>query len=628
LEREIIRKTFDPETRETAYDKADLKDKVLMLLGEKSNQTRKKYLQKDYDMDRKLGNLKRFFGKTFKINNFERELEEYKKEYEASREEYKNAMIKLDSVGDREEAEILAYDFQISEQLRWRSDRLDIAMENNPIYENFKKFLVGAVNKYREMRKWPGDKISELFGFKGLSKGIGIVSGMLITGKALKEIGMVGNPAYKVFSVAVGAVGAKQMLEVLAEKKRIKKNEKKIKEAVNKFGADFEAGKNIDVFSEWLSEKNKSLDKEIQNEKYWRNWRTIMSVGVALGAVVGGDFLSGHNETVEDVSVKVSDHPANINNVSRVVSADNANVHTGVNTNLLKQNAEKVFGNQRIEMSEEVAKTPNIDKMIKQPEIAEPIEALEFNNSAETPEAPEMSDDDHEVIHIKADEKAGESVIQSSSPANNNENYVEKREGMSDGKMRDISNPNIEQHRNITGSEMQIAHGLGFSPEVYAKMNDLPIKEMGGNKMQSFFRKVAEMSNIDFNPSETTVKEFLRQVDIDKLSEGIKFTGMESDEYVEYFAKVINNEAVDLKRMLSNGDIGRWNQMKNHLVISELNENFGKFYEEVSGKFSLSARPNESVDNWLTRVTKFAYERGLLSEVKKELAEVVSGNAK
>ncbi len=630
IEKEVVRKTLDAGTRETAYDKADLKDKILMLLGEHSNQARQKYLEKDYDMDRRLGGMKRFFGKTFKIGNFEEEINSYKENYEIAREKYKNAILELEGLGDREEAEILVRDFQISEQLRWRNDSLDIAIENNPIYENSKKFLLGAVNKYREMRKWPGDKISELFGLKGLSKGVGIVSGMLITGKALKEIGMVGNPAYRVFSVAVASVGYKQLLETVTEKKRIKGNEKKVKEVLNTFGAEFEAGKNIDGLSAWLSDKNKSLDKDIQGEKYWKKWRTVMSGGLAMGTFFGGSLLSE----------KIMEHfggGIHHNQIEVDVNDEHSLKDTAVNSGKIKEEVEKFLGDNNIKTEKILNPTvsptePNIpveslanDKIIEEPF---PINSGNENNI----EVDTQQIDNNRVISTGNAEFRGAVEVNKAEISVNQDDLRRQDLPSSENsevsqnnvpeKTIDITNPNVEQHRNITGSEMQIAYGLGFTPTEYSRLNDITLVHISDAKISELLEKVGGSNSINLN--ETTVGEFFRQLNINDLPKNIQLSDMTGEKYIEYLANVINNEAMELKKEIAVGNIGKWNQMKNHLAIGELDENFGKFYTEISKKLSLYARPTESVEKWLMRVTRFSYDRGILVEVKQNLENIVS----
>ncbi len=637
LEREIIRRTFDSETRETAYDKADFKDKVLMLLGEKSNQARRKYLEKDYDMDRRLGGLKRFFGKTFRIDNYEKELESYKREYEQSREEYKNALLELEGVGDREEAEILARDFQISEQLRWRSDRLDIAMENNPIYENFKKFLTGAVEKYRKMRRWPSDKINEVFGFKGLKKGLGIVSGLLLTGKALKEVGMVGNPAYRIFSVAVASVGYKQGMEAVAERRRIKKSEKKIKEAKKIYGAEFEAGKNLQAFSEWLSERNKELDKRIQGEKYWRNWRTIMAGGAALGTFIGGDILGrkiiehfgGHHDGIVGDEVE---HTAGKQAVQTGKMVESGNV----NTEKLKESVQKNFPNYEIksgtvedikveevsEKGEKIVSSENMKAPEKPVKIETPLKRkvrfrdMSSSEGVATPASGEVSSSDNsEYVTIRQ----GDNVLEPK-PID----FPEHSEQSVGGNAHEVVDPNIEQHRNITGSEMQLAYGLGFSPSEYAKINDLPLSRVSDADLDRLLTEFGVGKNIDLN--KMTVSEFLRQLDAREVADSIKLRELSGSDYVDYFAKVIANESVEIKKTLVSANVHHWITVKNTPAIGEREKNFSEFYKIASRKLSFYARPMETVDSWITRMTKVAYERGMLQEIKKDLEEIIKNN--
>ncbi len=635
IEKELIRRTFDPESRDNSYDRASIKDKILMLLGEKSNQSRRKYLEKDYAMDRKMGGLKRFFGKTFHFDNFEKELEEYKKEYEKWRNEYKEAILELESVGDREEAEILARDFQVSERLRWRNDQIEIAMENNPLYENFKKFLLGAVDRYRKMRRWPSDKISEFFGFKGLSKGIGIVSGMLLTGKALQEAGLVANPAYRVFSVAVTSVGYKQVAESLAERKRVKKDEKEIKKAVNKFGANFEVGRNIDEFDEWLTEKNKRLDQDIQNEKYWRNWRTIMAGGAAIATFFGGELLSE----------KLQKYFAGAHHQTGQNHLDKNQIPTGEHQNTEHQTIKKELSGHKV--------SDNAGDKISNPtnsvadnngtqhlrpdssargDIEEPF-PLEYNSSVEV--------GGHNVIdsHSVSATHHIENIHQGNSTPNNPVKIPKNNESVGGGtkiapeknvtvgkhnvgaRTEEIINPNLAQERNVTGSEMQLAYGMGFTPREYLRIRDLHLSQISDSHLRRLYQEFGVSQGI--NPKNTTVGEFLRKLDVRNVVKDMKLKEMSGSDYIKYFAEVVNNKAVEIKRMLVSGNLPKWKELSGHLAIGERDERFRQFYRIVSKQFSFYARPNESVNGWVTRLTKFAYERGVLNDIEKDLQNIV-----
>ena len=634
IEKEIIRRTFDPESRDNSYDRASIKDKILMLLGEKSNRSRRKYLEKDYTMDRKMGGLKRFFGKTFHFDNFEKELEEYKKEYEKWRNEYKEAILELEGVGDREEAEILARDFQVSERLRWRNDQIEIAMENNPLYENFKKFLLGAVDRYRKMRRWPSDKISEFFGFKGLSKGIGIVSGMLLTGKMLQEAGLIANPAYRVFSVAVTSVGYKQMAESLAEKRRIKKDEKEIKKAVNKFGANFEIGRNINEFDEWLTEKNKRLDQDIQNEKYWRNWRTIMAGGTAIATFFGGELLSEklqkyfagtHHQTGQNHFDKNQtpvgehqgvEHQTVKKELSSHETSDNVIDKTSVTSKVATNNA----GTQHLRQDGSA-----------QGDIEEPFPLGYDNNEIGR----------HNVVgghsvsathHIENSHQGNSTPDKPVKIPSNNENAgsetkIAPKKNVTVGKhnvgarTEEIINPNLAQERNVTGSEMQLAYGMGFTPREYLRIRDLHLSQISDSHLRRLYQEFGVSQGI--NPKNMTVGEFLRKLDVRNVVKDMKLKEMSGSDYIKYFAEVINNKAVEIKRMLVSGNLPKWKELSGHLAIGERDEKFRQFYRTVSKQFSFYARPNESVNGWITRLTKFAYERGILNDVEKDLQNIV-----
>ncbi len=278
IESLLIKETLNEESGESSYEKADTGDKILMILGKKANLDRRNYLEKDYEMDKNLGGIKRFFGRVIKTDKYEEEIAIHKDAYEKSREEYKDALLKFQGISDKGDAEIIARDFQINEQLRWRSDKIDVAMENSPIYEKFKGYSLDMINRYRKLRGIPGEKISKLTG----SKLIGLSAGAAITGGLISSSG-IGAPL-RIFSAAVATVGYKQMLESFAERSRLKKSEKEVKGAIENFENSYED------FDSWLSEKNKSLHENIQDEKLWRNYRTLIAGGAALGTMFGGSW--------------------------------------------------------------------------------------------------------------------------------------------------------------------------------------------------------------------------------------------------------------------------------------------------------------------------------------------------
>ena len=312
--------TLNSETGENSYDEAELKDKILMILGEISNEARKAYAKKDYDMSKKMGGVKRFFGKTFKLDSFENELDGYKDSYEKSIEKYKDAILEfgeadLNDAKKGGELEIMLRDFQISEHLRMRSDRLDVAAEENPKMEKFKNFFLGTVNSYRKFRGLPSEKISKLTGSKWAGLGLGGV----VTAGALRGVGMasgVGIPL-RVLSAAVATVGYKQLLESRAENKRVKKNEEEIQKTLKDMeGADKFLGPV--VMNRILDEKIEDIHDRIQNEKYYKKWRTVMAGGAAVGTFfvgswagekIAGWFDDGDTEKVGDaiMSEKVTE---------------------------------------------------------------------------------------------------------------------------------------------------------------------------------------------------------------------------------------------------------------------------------------------------------------------------------
>lgn len=292
IENEVEEK--NPES-EVKNDNRNEKDEKLIELGEAVDKARRKYIEKDYKMDRKLKNIMRFFGRMIKTDKYEEEIMSYKEEYENAKKEYKDAIMELEwdelmedaksqdntAQEEREYVEIMARSFYINEQLKWHSDRVDVAMENNPIFENFKKYSLMMVDKYRKVRNMPADKIAKITN----SKLIGITSGVAIVGGAFKLAGLGANMPWRMVSATVATVGYKQMLESFAEGLRAERNEREIKEAIDEFGID------ADRFDKWLDEKNSDLHKSIQSEKYYRNWRTIWAAGAGAGTVFGGSWL-------------------------------------------------------------------------------------------------------------------------------------------------------------------------------------------------------------------------------------------------------------------------------------------------------------------------------------------------
>jgi len=99
--------------------------------------------------------------------------------------------------------------------------------------------------------------------------------------------------------------------------------------------------------------------------------------------------------------------------------------------------------------------------------------------------------------------------------------------------------------------------------------------------------------------------------------------GMTEEQYVENLAKIINSEAGELKKILFDGNINLWNEIKNHFAIGGQNENFAKFYRSVSNQLELYARPDETVDSWIIRMTELAYKKGMLLQIKNQIPEII-----
>ncbi|HAI73777.1 MAG TPA: hypothetical protein DCS28_04140 [Candidatus Moranbacteria bacterium] len=255
---------------------------------------RRKYIEKDYEADKKAGWLfsilkigKRNLGK------FSEEVDNVKINYEDVLKKYKDAMIEVTVSGGGDFEKVIRY-FQITESLNLRIGREDLKMEKHPSWEKWKGIAVGSIDRYRKICAMPGNKLSQWLGKYGYGgKWVGLGAGAVITSTLLAQAGLrSASLPVAVFIGIVSTVGYKKMLETFAESSRTKKDEKEVKTAQKEMEeGNFDMKDRVAKLNEILDKKIGALDERVQKEKAYKRWRTFGAIVLGGATVFGGRKL-------------------------------------------------------------------------------------------------------------------------------------------------------------------------------------------------------------------------------------------------------------------------------------------------------------------------------------------------
>jgi hypothetical protein len=301
---ELVRRVAQETVEEKGvarFEDASDKEKLLMLLGENVNRSRRDYTEKRYEKNQVLKKMKRLFGSVTglgqKMGEFGVELDNSDRIYKDARNEYKNAILDLEGVKDEKEIEILLRHFMVSERLSFERVMSEVRMERNPIFEKSKQVLLGAAERYRKIRNVPSEQISRLTGSTWLGLGLGYFLSARGFSEASSHV-----PVVKEFATVLSVVGFKKMLEANAEIRKQKKADKIIGKRARDISTFERVGRMEEILRNQLENVNEKLAGQIQSEERWRKFRSVLAVGAGAGMYFGGSWMGDRiSDAVEKV---------------------------------------------------------------------------------------------------------------------------------------------------------------------------------------------------------------------------------------------------------------------------------------------------------------------------------------
>lgn len=298
LQGEVKRKYHNPETQRNLYEEAGVSEKLLMVLEENLEQVRRKYFQKDYEMDKGAGGLKRFFGKSVGLGVFEKELEAYEKDYQEALEKYQKAYLKIEQ-NKQKAFEDLVYYLSITERMSKEDMRIQVeaenAVEEGNLFEAAKDFMANASKKFLDLRRMSKERVEEVTGSQELAKGVDVA----MAGAGVLAVGF-GVPIAREFAAFATAVEVKEWLEKSANQKRVEDAKWQAGKILKKVERFKEPENIADQIEKHLGLLNQELMSEIQSGKTWEKWRTV-AAGVA-GLTVWAMGRPAELEAAESVS--------------------------------------------------------------------------------------------------------------------------------------------------------------------------------------------------------------------------------------------------------------------------------------------------------------------------------------
>lgn len=280
---------------------------------EKLIDARKRYVEMDYDMDKKAT----LFQKVFKIGK--RDLGEFGQEYERVKNEYQDYLRKYKDLlmgvasNDPQSVEGILKWVIIDEGLKCADIRNQIEVDNAGWSRNILDKYSELNNKYRRLsfgRKLTIGVMLAGFGFATSVAGGAVAAGGIAT-----------MSLARIFSVGVSITGFKAMLDGIDNKS----DKSAVKEAIDFSKSegekiDFETINNI------LDKKINRIDKDLQEAKQLKVIKTFTAVGLGVAFSVlghyvgkevmdyfrGGEATIAPSEAVPESSEKIADIPAEI----------------------------------------------------------------------------------------------------------------------------------------------------------------------------------------------------------------------------------------------------------------------------------------------------------------------------
>lgn len=258
----------------------------LEALSEELEKAREEYIKKDCDMDKKANKFLKAFGLgRAGLGEYEKEIEEYKSNYENALKNYKDAVIDSEHVEDKEDIEIATRGFVIGENLNRESIRADLEAQETGWSKTLIKGFNGLTEKYRKL----SFKQKLLIG-AGVA-GVGIASSAIGGAAAIGGAGFIGG--YRAFTMGISSVGFSSMLETIAQRGKDKRTEKEVEKIKDSRFEGLESGMeaSYEKLKEALDKNIEDVNSKIQKEKQWKVWRKYMGAGAGIGLSIAGRYL-------------------------------------------------------------------------------------------------------------------------------------------------------------------------------------------------------------------------------------------------------------------------------------------------------------------------------------------------
>lgn len=204
-------------------------------------------------------------------------------------------------------------------------------------------------------------------------------------------------------------------------------------------------------------------------------------------------------------------------------------------------------------------------------------------------------------------------------------------------------------------AEMKIAYALGLNPREYSAINntgvgkllsemdkfqelgakkyipDLPHDGIYGNSERYGHARLAEFIKSQLNNvpegDRLSVKEFLMKVDLESLpsDSAVMSKHFSFEDGAKYLAGVLQQETAETIKTCA-GNIESWNNIKNALVVNsgqnEIVENIKTAVSKVLPEGAAKYSDSDTVENWMIKITKEAYKRGILDELREQISAI------
>lgn len=286
LEKMEEKKKFDSESINPEANKAaeEEKKKRMKELEAELEDTRRSYLDKDYEVDQASSWIRKFFGfgqrGQWGDYNIQKEFQEAKTKYEGVLTRYKDERFK-EEVKDEKSAEALLKFLQMDEYLKREEARNQIKIENASWPDNIKKNYIEFIEKYRKLPF--GKKIIIGAGIAAAGFGVSAVGGAMAGGAVLA--------VSRLISMSASFVGFKGIFEGYAQKGKVKEIEKEKEEILKRSKSEGSEKFDPDLFSKMLDGKIKEIDGRMQKEKQWKTWRAWLAVGSGAALSIVGRYV-------------------------------------------------------------------------------------------------------------------------------------------------------------------------------------------------------------------------------------------------------------------------------------------------------------------------------------------------